>query len=113
MFIFDDLPLLLASYESGNNRLILIPPNKPSYIVLYEFKNYNEKDGKKYLIKILSCCYDKKSKILFTGDFFGVVDCYSLKNFFSIGLFSEGFSLSKSRFNSFLRGEYTGNKIIG
>ena len=84
MFIFDDLPLLLASYESGNNRLILIPPNKPSYIVLYEFKNYNEKDGKKYLIKILSCCYDKKSKILFTGDFFGVVDCYSLKNFFSI-----------------------------
>jgi len=84
LFVFDDLPLILASYESGNNRFITIPPNKPNYTVIYEFKNYNEKDGKQYLIKILSCCYDKKNKRLFTSDFFGVVDCYSLKKFFEI-----------------------------
>ena len=84
LFVFNDLPLMLVSYDSGNNRFIIIPPNKPNYIVLYEFKNYNEKDGKKYLIKILSCCFDKKNKRLYTADFFGVVDCYSLTNFFEI-----------------------------
>ena len=84
LFVFDDLPLMLVSYDSGNNRFIIIPPNKPNYIVIYEFKNYNEKDGKKYLIKILSCCYDEKNKRLYTADFFGVIDCYSMKNFFDI-----------------------------
>ena len=84
LFVFDELPLMLVSYESGNNRFITIPPNRPNYHVLHEFKNYNEKDGKKYLIKILSCCFDKKNKRLFTSDFFGVVDCYSMKNFFEI-----------------------------
>ena len=84
LFVFDHLPLILLSYESGNNRFITIPPNKPNYQVIYEFKNYNEKDGKKYLIKILSCCYDRKTQRLFTADFFGVVDCYSLKKFFEI-----------------------------
>ena len=84
LFVFEDLPLMLVSYDSGNNRFITIPPNKPNYNVIYEFKNYNEKDGKKYLIKILACCYDKKNKRLFTADFFGVVDCYSLKKFFEI-----------------------------
>ena len=84
LFVFDHMPLMLVSYDSGNNRFITIPPNKPNYHVIYEFKNYNEKEGKKYLIKILSCCYDKKNKRLFTGDYFGVVDCYSLKNFFEI-----------------------------
>ena len=84
LFIFDELPLMLVSYESGNNRFITIPPNRPNYHVVHEFKNYNEKDGKKYLIKILSCCYDKKNKRLFTSDFFGFVDCYSMKKFFEI-----------------------------
>ena len=84
IFVFDELPLILVSYDSGNNRFITIPPNKPNYHIIYEFKNFNEKDGKQYLIKILSCCYDKKNQKLFTSDFFGVVDCYSLKNFFDI-----------------------------
>ena len=75
---------MLVSYDSGNNRFITIPPNRPNYNVIYEFKNYNEKDGKKYLIKILSCCYDEKTKRLFTADFFGVVDCFSMKKFFDI-----------------------------
>ena len=84
IFVFDEIPLILVSYDSGNNRFITIPPNKPNYHIIYEFKNFNEKDGKQYLIKILSCCYDKKNQKLFTSDFFGVVDCYSLKNFFDI-----------------------------
>ena len=84
LFVFEELPLMLVSYESGNNRFITIPPNRPNYHVVHEFKNYNEKDGKKYLIKILSCCYDKKNKRLYTSDFFGVVDCYSMKKFFEI-----------------------------
>ena len=84
LFVFPKLPLMLVSYDSGNNRFITIPPNRPNYNVIYEFKNYNEKDGKKYLIKILSCCYDEKTKRLFTADFFGVVDCFSMKKFFDI-----------------------------
>ena len=47
LFVFDELPLMLVSYESGNNRFITIPPNRPNYHVVHEFKNYNEKDGKK------------------------------------------------------------------
>ena len=84
LYVFDGLPLILVSYESGNNRFITIPPNRPNYHVIYEFKNCDEKDGKKYLIKILSCCYDKKNKRLYTSDFFGIVACYSMKNFFGI-----------------------------
>ena len=35
IFVFDDLPLIIVSYDSGNNRFITIPPNKTNYHVIY------------------------------------------------------------------------------
>lgn len=81
---FKHLPLILACHDSGNNRFIVIPPNNFNYNVIGEFKNYDAKKGKKHLIKILSCDFDYEDKKLFTADFFGNVNCYSLKKLFDI-----------------------------
>jgi hypothetical protein len=84
IFAFRNLPLILTCHDSGINRFIIIPPNNFNYNVISEFKNYDEKKGKKYSIKILSCCFDYESKKLYTADFFGKVNSYSLIKLFNI-----------------------------
>ena len=84
IFAFKTVPLIITCHDSGINRFIIIPPNNFNYNVIGEFKNYDEKKGKKYLIKILSCCFDYKGKKLYTADFFGNVNCYSLNKLFNI-----------------------------
>ena len=84
IFTFPNLPLIITCHESGTNLFIIIPPNTFNYNVIGEFHNYDEKKGKKYIVKILSICFDQKSKKLFTADFFGRVYCYSLNKLFNI-----------------------------
>ena len=84
IYAFQELPLIITCYDSGINRFIIIPPNTFNYNIIGEFKNFDEKKGKKYLIKILSCCFDYESKKLFTADYFGNVNCYSLTKLFNI-----------------------------
>ena len=84
IFTFQNLPLIITCHESGINRFIIIPPNNFNYNVICEFTNFDEKKGKKYLIKILYCCFDYESKKLYTADFFGKVNCYSLSKLFNI-----------------------------
>ena len=84
IFSFKNLPLIITCHDSGTNRFIIIPPNNFNYNMIGEFKNYDEKKGKKIAIKILSCILDSKTKYLFTADFFGKVFCYSLNKLFNI-----------------------------
>ena len=89
IFAFSDLPIVLAGHDSGINRFIIIPPNNFKYHIIKEFTNYNEKDGKKFVIKLFSCCYDFKNRKLFTADFFGFVHCYSMNKLYDFFLFNE------------------------
>ena len=84
IFTFPNLPIIITCHDSGINRFIIIPPNPFNYNVIAEFQNIDETKGKKYIIKILSICFDEKSKKLFTADFFGRVYCYSLNKLFNI-----------------------------
>ena len=84
IFAFQDLPIILAGHDSGINRFIIIPPNNFKYHIIKEFTNFNEKDGKKFVIKLFSCCYDVKNRKLFTADFFGFVHCYSMNKLYDI-----------------------------
>ena len=84
IFTFQNLPLILTGHESVINRLVIIPPNTFKYHTIKEFRNYNEKEGKKHFIKLFSCCYDYKNQKFFTADFFGYVHCYSLNKLFNI-----------------------------
>ena len=84
IFTFNNLPLIITCHDSGINRFIVTPPNNFNYNVIGEFKNFDEKKGKKYAIKILSCCFDYNTKNLYTADFFGNIFCYSLSKLFNI-----------------------------
>ena len=84
IFSFRHLPLIIACHDSGINRFIIIPPNNLNYHIIGDFKNYDVKKGNKHLIKILSCSFDYEKKKLFTADFFGNVNCYSLTKLFDI-----------------------------
>ena len=80
IYSFDNYPLCLAFHESANNILEIIPPTYYKYRTFGKFKNIINKDNVERNVKITACEYDKESMILFTGDLFGYVHCYNLKD---------------------------------
>ena len=82
IYSFDDFPLCLAFHESAMNVFEIIPPTYYKYRKFGKFKNVICKDNIERKVKITACEYDKNSMILFTGDLFGFVHCYNLKNVF-------------------------------
>ena len=82
LFIFEEYPICLSCHDSGINKFIIIPPNSNKYTNILEFKNINIKDNKEHITKIYSCIY--VNNILYTGDLFGFIHCYSIKKLFDI-----------------------------
>ena len=80
IYSFDNYPLCLAFHESANNIFEIIPPTYYKYRTFGKFKNIINKDNVERNVKITACEYDKESMILFTGDLFGYVHCYNLKD---------------------------------
>ena len=80
IYSFDNYPLCLAFHESANNILEIIPPTYYKYRTFGKFKNIINKDNVERNVKITACEYDKESMTLFTGDLFGYVHCYNLKD---------------------------------
>ena len=80
IYSFDDYPLCIAFFESAYNYFEIIPPTYYKYRNFGKFKNAINKDGIEKKVKITACEYDKKNMILFAGDLFGYVQCYSLKD---------------------------------
>ena len=80
IYSFDNYPLCLAFHESANNIFEIIPPTYYKYRTFGKFKNIINKDNVERNVKITACEYDKESMTLFTGDLFGYVHCYNLKD---------------------------------
>mgnify|MGYP002626170225 CR=1 FL=1 len=80
IYSFDNYPLCLAFHESANNIFEIIPPTYYKYRTFGKFKNIINKDNVERNVKITACEYDKENMILFTGDLFGYVHCYNLKD---------------------------------
>ena len=80
IYSFDNYPLCLACHESANNIFEIIPPTYYKYRTFGKFKNIINKDNVERNVKITACEYDKESMTLFTGDLFGYVHCYNLKD---------------------------------
>ena len=80
IYSFDNYPLCLAFHESASNIFEIIPPTYYKYRTFGKFKNIINKDNVERNVKITACEYDKESMILFTGDLFGYVHCYNLKD---------------------------------
>ena len=81
IYTFDEYPLCIAFHESAFNEFEIIPPSYYKYKNFGKFKNSIIKEGmKKINVKITACEYDRRSNKLYTGDLFGYVHCYSLKN---------------------------------
>ena len=80
IYSFDNYPLCLAFHESANNIFEIIPPTYYKYRTFGKFKNIINKDNVEINVKITACEYDKESMTLFTGDLFGYVHCYNLKD---------------------------------
>ena len=79
IYVFEDYPLCLAFYESALNIFEIIPPTYYKYRTFGQFKNTINKDGIEKKVKLTACEYNQKNMILFTGDDFGFVHCYSLR----------------------------------
>ena len=80
IYSFEEYPLCIIFHESNNNYFEIIPPTYYKYRTFGKFKNIINKENKEIKVKITSCEYDKKNYILFTGDLFGYIHCYSLKD---------------------------------
>ena len=80
IYSFDNYPLCLAFHESASNIFEIIPPTYYKYRTFGKFKNIINKDNVERNVKITACEYDKESMTLFTGDLFGYVHCYNLKD---------------------------------
>ena len=80
IYSFDEYPLCLAFHESATNIFEIIPPTYYKYRTFGKFKNFLYKDNIEKKVKITACEYDKETMTLFTGDLFGYIHCYSLKN---------------------------------
>ena len=80
LYSFDKFPLCIVFHESASNYFELTPPSYYKYRTFGKFKNCFKKDNEEIKVKITACEFDNKSSILFTGDLFGYIQCYSLKN---------------------------------
>ena len=84
IYSFDEYPLCISFHESSLVNFEIIPPTYYKYRTFGEFNNIITKEDKTIKIKIITCDFDKVTYRLFTGDLFGYVHCYSLKNLFEI-----------------------------
>ena len=80
IYSFDEYPLCIIFHESALNYFEIIPPSYYKYRIFGKFRNIIKKNKNEIKVKITACEYDKKNSILFIGDLFGYVKCYSLKN---------------------------------
>ena len=79
LYSFDEYPVVVVFHESNLNYFEIIPPSYYKYRTFCQFRN-EIKFKREIKAKITACEYDKKHSVLFTGDLFGYVQCYSLKN---------------------------------
>ena len=84
IYSFDEYPLCISFHESSSGKFEIIPPTYYKFRSFGEFNNIINKEGKEVKVKIVSCDFDKKNQRLFTADYFGYVQCYSLKELFDI-----------------------------
>ena len=80
IYSFDEYPLCITFHESAINYFEIIPPSYYKYRTFGKFKNIQKKENKEIKVKITACEYVQKNYRLFTGDLFGYVHCYSLKD---------------------------------
>ena len=80
IYSFDEYPLCITFHESALNFFEITPPSYYKYRIFGKFINYIKKDNKEIKVKITACEFDKKNSVLFTGDLFGTIQCFSLKN---------------------------------
>jgi len=84
IYTFEEFPLCISFHESSSVKFEIIPPTYYKFRTFGEFNNIINKEGKEVKVKIVSCDFDKKNQRLFTADYFGYVQCYSLKELFEI-----------------------------
>ena len=84
IYSFEEYPLCISFHESSLGKFEIIPPTYYKFRSFGEFNNIINKEGKEVKVKIVSCDFDKKNQRLFTADYFGYVQCYSLKELFDI-----------------------------
>ena len=93
IYSFEEYPLCISFHESSIINFEIIPPTYYKYRTFGELNNViTREDGQNLKVKIITCDFDNLNKRLFTGDLFGYVQCYNLKNLFEI--------LEKINFNS-------------
>ena len=80
IYSFDEFPLVITFHESAINFFEITPPSYYKYRIFGKFVNYIKKDNKEIKVKITACEFDNKNSVLFTGDLFGNIQCFSLKN---------------------------------
>ena len=85
IYSFEEYPLCMSFHESSLIKFEIIPPTYYKFRTFGEFKNKTTReDDREISVKIITCDYDKINERLFTGDLFGFVQCYNLKQLFEI-----------------------------
>ena len=84
VYSFEEFPICISFHESSLANFEIIPPTFYKFRTFGEFNNIINKDGNEIKVKIVSSDFDKVNKRLFTADYFGYVQCYSLKELFDI-----------------------------
>ena len=85
VYSFDEIPLCISFHESSMVKFEIIPPTYYKYRTFGAFHNTVKRDDDYEIkVKIITCDYDNLNQRLFTGDLFGYVQCYSLKNLLDI-----------------------------
>ena len=84
VYSFEEYPLCISFHESSSVKFEIIPPTFYKFRSFGEFNNIIIKEKKEVKVKIVSSDFDKKNQRLFTADYFGYVQCYSLKELIDI-----------------------------
>ena len=84
IYTFKDYPICISFHESSMVKFEIIPPTYYKYKTFGNFNNIVIKDNNEIKVKIVACDFDSDNKRLFTGDLFGYVHCYSLKELYDI-----------------------------
>ena len=84
VYSFEEYPLCISFHESSSVKFEIIPPTFYKFRSFGEFNNIIIKERKEVKVKIVSSDFDKKNQRLFTADYFGYVQCYSLKELIDI-----------------------------
>ena len=79
-----EIPIIITSHKSANNKFVIMPPSGFKYHQFGHFRNMNKRDTYEIESCIYTIVFDKQTYRLFTGDQFGFIHCYNIKEIFDI-----------------------------